>query len=61
MVLGDHKILGSPRRVRFVNVPGHRTSCVALARVPVALVAHATLSFAEHKPELRMTPTIAGG
>jgi hypothetical protein len=28
--------------VRFVNVPGHRTSCVALARVPVALVAHAT-------------------
>ncbi len=42
MVLGDHKILGSPRRVRFVNVPGHRTSCVALVRVPVALVAHAT-------------------
>jgi hypothetical protein len=33
---------GSPRRVRFVNVPGHRTSCVALARVAVALVAHAT-------------------
>jgi len=32
----------SPRLVRFVNVPGHRISCVALARVPVALVARAT-------------------
>ena len=32
----------SSRRVRFVNAPGHRTSCAALARAAVALVAHAT-------------------